>query len=115
MNTKDSIKQRILCKKCNSDRTKKNGRNKTNAQRYKCGNCGSHFADGGKPVGGQLIGDLKLTNAEKQKRWYDSLSDERRKEVNHKRNESRGKRKKCVKPCPNEKPTIQNKSVELDK
>jgi hypothetical protein len=43
-------------------------------QRYQCKSCLKRFIGGALRKGGQLIGDRPLTNAEKQKRWYDSLS-----------------------------------------
>jgi transposase-like protein len=67
------------CPHCQETRTLKCGKNSADTQRYKCPGCSKKFVENPKPpTGAKPIGDRPLTNAEHQKRWYDSLSPEER-------------------------------------
>lgn len=58
------------CPHCNGT-TVKNGKTQSGFQRYKCKSCDKRFSESGYSDGRPPEGDRALTNAEKQKRWYE--------------------------------------------
>lgn len=66
------------CPYCNCDRTKKNGKTVSGEQAYRCKECDRRFS--GNPPGRKLLGDRKLTSAEKSKRYRDKKRKEKESE-----------------------------------
>jgi transposase-like protein len=59
------------CPKCNSDRVKKNGQNKSGTQKWYCNECDHPYSEGDNPQHRPPINGVSaMTDAERAKNYY---------------------------------------------